>query len=193
MGLIPTVGCVLVWLCGGERVAVLVGQALARVAPDLALGLSAAIGVIVGLGGLVSFWLISDHIEFFRRGFRMRWVKEGQWLYEERASTGEARLLPCERVTTGDGYPAPCEVRITSASAWNSRMPSWARNRRQEILQRIALCFGAEHGGAVRFVDTSEPFAPCDKGSRTIRHSDHERDGTSRRNGGSHMGSHEEL
>jgi hypothetical protein len=59
--------------------------------------------LIVGLGGLVSSWLISEHIEFFTRGFRMQWVKEGHWLYEERAPTGEARLLPCERVTTGDG------------------------------------------------------------------------------------------
>jgi hypothetical protein len=134
----------------------LVGQALAGVAPALALGFSAAIGVIIGLGGLVSFWLISEHIAFLKRGFRVRWVKAGHWLYEERASTGEARLLPCERVTTGDGYPAPCEVRMTSASAWNSRMPSWAWNRRQEILRRIALCFGAERGGAVSFVDAPD-------------------------------------
>ena len=137
----------------------LVGQALAGVAPDLALGFSAALVGIVGLGGLVSFWLIAEQIEFFKRRFRMRWVKDGHWLYEERAPRGESRFLPCKRVTTGEGYPAPCEVHITSESDWTSHMPSWAWNRRQEILLRIALCFGVEHGGTVRFIDTSD-FRP---------------------------------
>ena len=155
IGLGPTAGGLLLWLWGGAGVAMLVGRALAGISPAWALGCSGAIGVAVGLGGLVSFWLICEHIEFLRRGFRVRWVKDEHWLYEERAPTGEARLLPCERVTTGDGYPAPCDVHIASAFAWNSRMPSWARNRREEILRRIALCFGAERGGAVRFVDGS--------------------------------------
>lgn len=138
----------------------LVGQALAGVAPDLALAFSAALVGIVGLGGLVSFWLIAEQIEFLRRRFRMRWVKGGHWLYEERAPRGDSRFLPCKRVTTGEGYPAPCEVHITSESDWNSHMPPWACNRRQEILRRIALCFGAERGGSVRFVDTSDFQAP---------------------------------
>jgi hypothetical protein len=155
IGLIPTIGCVLLWLGGGARVALLAGQAVAGWIPDLAVVVSGAIIMIVGLGVLVSLWLIDDHLRFFRRGFRMRWVKEGHWLYEERAPAGEPRFLPCERVTTGDGYPAPCEVSITSEITWNSHAPSWAWNRRQEILRRIALCFGAEHGGAVRFVDAA--------------------------------------
>jgi hypothetical protein len=155
MGLIPTLCCALLWLWGGARVAVLAGDALAGSIPDLAVDVSGVIVSIVGLGALVSLWLISDHMRFFRRGFRMRWVEANHWLYEERAPVSEARLLPCERVTTGDGYPAPCEVCITSESAWNLHVPPWAWNRRQEILRRIALCFGAEHGGSVRFVDAT--------------------------------------
>jgi hypothetical protein len=152
MGLVPTIGCALLWLSAGAVVTALTANALAT-RPVLAQIVSFAIAAVVAFGGLVSYWLICGQVEFRRRGFRVRWVSEEDWLYEERAPTGQSRFLPLQRVITGDAYPAPCDVRIAGETAWSSQVPSWAWNRREEILRRIALCFGAERGGAVRFLD----------------------------------------
>jgi hypothetical protein len=47
---------------------------------------------VIGFGGLVSFWLISAHMQFRARGYRIRWVEANERLYEERGVSGQARL-----------------------------------------------------------------------------------------------------
>jgi hypothetical protein len=152
IGFVPTVLCAIAWLvCGaiGAREAV----ASLWQTPRLAQIVGIAIATVVGIGGLVSFWLIADHVDYLRRGYRVRWVTGSQWLYEERVSKGAERCLPCVRVILGNGYPAPSEVRIPSEASWESGAPVWAKGRRTEIVQRIAECFGSDRGGDIRFVD----------------------------------------
>jgi hypothetical protein len=153
IGLGPTIACAALWLGVGGSLALRVGQVLASI-PTLALTVSLGMSVIVSLGALVSYWLICDHVTCRKRGFRMRWVRDHHWLYEEIGPAGESRFLPCERVMIASGYPAPCVVRIASEGAWSTQMPAWAWCRREEILQRITVCFGADQGGIVRFTDT---------------------------------------
>jgi hypothetical protein len=121
--------------------------------PVLAQIVIVSIAAIVGIGGLVSFWLVADHVDYLRRGYRMRWVAGDQWLYDERTSHDEERLLPCVRSILREGYPAPCAVRIPSAASWDSEAPPWAKGRRAEIAQRIAHCFGGDNSGFIHFVD----------------------------------------
>jgi hypothetical protein len=112
------------------------------------------IAAIVGIGGLLSFWIIADQVDYLRRGYRMRWVTGNDWLYEERALKGTERCLPCVRVVLGDGYPAPSEICVPGEASWETEVPPWAKGRRPEIVERIALCFGSDRGGHIRFVDS---------------------------------------
>jgi hypothetical protein len=140
------------WLvCGamGTRAA---GVALWRF-PVLAQIVIVGIAVIVGTGGLIGYWLIADHVDYLRRGYRVRWIAGDQWLYEERISHDAERSLPFIRLILGKGYAALCEVRIQSEASWDSEAPPWAKGRRAEIAQRISHCFGGDQGGQIRFVD----------------------------------------
>lgn len=108
--------------------------------------------IMAGAGGLYIFWLTADAIAFWIRGCRLRWPGPAQISYEERAPDGEIRVLLFVYRPLGDGYRPPCEVQIPREEHWDSQMPSWARGRRQEIVQRLDQCFGGEYSKA-RFVD----------------------------------------
>ena len=152
MGFVPTVLCAVTWLVGGAIVARTAAASLWQV-PRLAQVIGFSIATIVGLGGLVAFWLIADHVDYLRRGYHVRWVAGDNWLYEERVLNGTDLCLPCIRVILGNGYPVPSEVRIPSEARWESDAPLWARGRREEITQRIARCFGGDRGAQIRFSD----------------------------------------
>ena len=152
IGFLATIMCVIVWLVSGGLVVWAAGAALWQF-PVLAQIVIVVIASIIGLSGLVCFWIIAGHIDYLRLGYRMRRVAGDQWLYEERTSDEAERLLPCVRLVVGEGYPAACKVQIPSAAAWDSLTPSWAKGRRAEIAQRIAHCFGHDNGGQVDFVD----------------------------------------
>jgi hypothetical protein len=153
IGFAPTVLCAIAWLVCGTIGVQGVVEALWPY-PKMATFLVIVIATITGIGGLVSFWLIADQVEFWWLGYRVRWVAGNKWVYEERTATGALRCLPCERVILGERYPAPCAVRIPSEVSWAAKAPSWAKDRRTEITQRIAYCFGADIGGQVHFVDS---------------------------------------
>lgn len=110
-------------------------------------------GVVVALGGLVSFWILASHFEFRRRGYQIRWLAEDEWVYEERRADGSVECMPFFRKTVGEGYPAPCNVQIQSEKSWELQAPQWAQGRRTEILERIAELSGANSGGRVQFSD----------------------------------------
>ena len=144
LGLTLTVAAVLLWVYFGTRFAIAVGVwvGLALAPEEFVYLTSDALCFIVGLGAVIGVWLIAEHMRFRRRGFRVRWVEDSRWLYEERAQSGKSRFLPCTRIIVGEGYPAPCIVHILSETDWNSLTPAWARDRRQEISQRLNVCFG---------------------------------------------------
>jgi hypothetical protein len=112
LGLTLTVAAVLLWVYFGTRLAIVVGVwvGLALAPEEFVYLTSGALCFIVGLGGMVGVWLIAEHVEFRRRGFRARW--------------------------------APCIVHIPNEPEWNALTPAWARDRRQEISQRLNVCFG---------------------------------------------------
>ena len=152
IGLVPTVLCSAAWLVAGGRGAQAVAALLAGY-PMLAVLSLSLVAVVTGLGGLAAFWLIADHVEYRKRGYRVRWVSGNRWLYEERASARDLRFLPYVRVILSNGYPAPCEVRIPSDVDWEAEVPFWAQRRRTEISHRIGERHGAHQGGDVRVVD----------------------------------------
>jgi hypothetical protein len=111
------------------------------------------VAVITGIGGLIGFWLIAEHIDYRRVGYRVKWLRANTWAYEERSRVPEERLLPYIREVRGRGYPEPCAIRITTAGAWEREAPSWARGRRSEILDRITSCHDPKGSGAIEFVN----------------------------------------
>jgi hypothetical protein len=151
IGFLPTVICVLSWLVIGAFGVRLMASAPWR--PSLVVACMIALGALIGAGGLVGFWLIADHVDYIRIGYRVRWLRDDDYLYEERMQGGAVRSLPIVRRIVGEGYPAPSEVHLLSEASWPSDAPQWARGRRAEIADRIARCFGSEQGGEVRFAE----------------------------------------
>jgi hypothetical protein len=152
VGFVPTILAVLVWLSLGTIAARAVVGALSRY-PGVAYAVAVAVASITAIGGLVAFWLVADHIDFRRLGYRVKWLRANTWVYEERSPAPGARNLPYLREVRGRGYPEPCAVRIPAEATWEQEVPSWAHGRRSEILERIANCHGAKKGGEVEFLN----------------------------------------
>jgi len=108
----------------------------------------------VSIGGLVGFWIIADLVDFWRLGYRVRWLSGNEWVYEERKAEGSVQCLPFSREILADGYPAPCEVGILSEASWEGKAPEWAQRRRAEIVKPITTLFGADMGGHVELKDS---------------------------------------
>ena len=152
VGLAMTVIGALVWLVCGTITVLTVVDKLWRY-PRTAFTFAMTVAVVTGVGGLVGFWLVADQIDFWRLGYRVKWLTANDWAYEERSATSEERILPYILEVRGQGYPAPCTVRILSQADWESDAPSWARGRRSEIVERIANCHGAKNGGEVQILN----------------------------------------
>ena len=150
LGLWPSVLCWIVWVGGGVFAARAFANALWP-HPRLGTAIVWTVAIGVALGGLVGFWVIADLAEFWRRGYRVRWVAANRWIYEERAPGGVLHAIPLTREIVGSGYPAPCRVRLPDEAHWQNDTPEWVRRRRADILARIARCFGADAGGQVHF------------------------------------------
>jgi hypothetical protein len=153
-GLVPTIIDVLIWLACGTVAVIPVGDALWQY-PTFAYAFAIAVIAVTGIGGLVGFWLMADHIDFWRLGYRVRLLGANDWVYEERSATPEERSLQYIREVRGRGYPAPCAIWILSQVDWESEAPSWAWGRRSEIVERIANCHGSKLGGEVHILDKS--------------------------------------
>jgi hypothetical protein len=117
----------------------------------------------IGIGGLVPFWNLRAQIDFYRRGYRIREVPPRLYLFhwplgprpclfEEMASNGEIRQLPFTRLVLTGGYPAQSEVPLPDSATWDRSVPSWARGRRTEIVERMTECLGGS-GSATRIVE----------------------------------------
>ena len=134
--------------------------------PNVAQVFIIGVAILCGLGGLCSFWLFADSVEFVTRGYRVRQLPPREywrwrpgpkaWVYEEWESEGRIRRLPFVREVLADGYPAPTRVHLPGEDAWDSQAPAWARGRRAEIVKRIAECAGHR----TQFADLEEPPNP---------------------------------
>jgi hypothetical protein len=143
--------CVFASVAVGATTAWAGGRLLAR-HEVLALVFIAVIAVLGGVGGLYSLRLLADTLEFVLSGYRIRQLPPREyfratpgpklWVYEERTTAGGVRQMSFMRESPGDGNPAHTIVRIPPAHTWETRAPEWARERRTEIVRRIAECAG---------------------------------------------------
>jgi hypothetical protein len=156
IGLVPSVFCALAWVACGGLIA-WVGSNAPWPYEWLAWVFLIALSLVVAFGALVSFWIIGSHFDFRRRGYQVRWLTRDDWVYEERRADGSTEYFPFMRKIVGDGYPAPCEVYIPDENTWKLQAPEWARERRTEILARIADLFGADRGGRIQMICDSVP------------------------------------
>jgi hypothetical protein len=118
--------------------------------------LVALVAIVVAWSAIIGVSVVFHQIDARKRGYRLRCldakirarifgVKRGDrsnWVYEERASQGNNREMHFAREIIANGYPAANEVCVPSEQHWDDAVPSWARNRRSEILGRIAERFG---------------------------------------------------
>ena len=103
-------------------------------------------------GDWYSLRLLADTLEFVLSGYRIRPLPPREyfrstpgpklWVYEERTTNGGIRQMSFMREPPGDGNPSHGIVRIPPAHTWETQAPEWARERRTEIVQRIAECAG---------------------------------------------------
>jgi hypothetical protein len=140
------------WLGGAVVAAKLVPSALWYY-PNTAAVLVGAIALLGAAGGIVTFSFIFESIEFFVRGYRIKWSDRTRCSYDERTADGSIVSLPIVYKPLAEGYRPPCEVRIPSEVRWNEETPSWARGRRAEIIEHIRKSLGAEFGRRVQVVD----------------------------------------
>jgi len=152
IGFAPSLMFVIAWVACGAAVARAGVGALWQY-PWFANVFVIIVAIVAALGGLVGVWILSNHIDFWRLGYRVKWLTGNEWIYEERSADGSVDCLSFSREIVGDGYPAPCEVYIPSETRWERRVPQWAQGRRTEILEHIAELFGADIGGRVQFRD----------------------------------------
>ena len=150
IGLLPSIICAIAWIAFGA-VFVRFSPSILGKHPALFGSCLIAVSLIIAFGGLVSFWILSSHLGFRKRGYRVNWLAGDKWVYEERLIDGSVQCIPLAREIVGDGYPAPCSVYIQSEESWEKQAPLWVRNRRPEILKRIAEQFG----GRVKFYDVT--------------------------------------
>jgi hypothetical protein len=73
IGYVPTVVCALAWLVI-EAVAAWAAASFLWQVPALGVAVEFGLFIFVGVGSLVSFWLITQHITYRRRGYRVRWI-----------------------------------------------------------------------------------------------------------------------
>ena len=104
-------GCI----AGGAVVGTAGARALSQ-HPNVAQVFIIGVAILCGLGGLCSFWLFADGLEFVRRGYRVRqlppreywrwWPGPKAWVYEEWASESRIRRLPfCAKSSLTDTPP----------------------------------------------------------------------------------------
>jgi hypothetical protein len=121
--------------------------------PRLAEILVYGVIAIGGVGGLVGFWFSAESVEFLVRGYRIRSLTGPEWVYEERGADGAIQRLAFGYTALANTYRPPCQVLLPSQERWGDVVPSWARNRRTEIVARISKCLNADVGVSVEFVD----------------------------------------
>jgi len=76
-----------------------------------------------------------------RHGYRVRWYGRDSFYYEE-LEAGQVRRLMLDGYLMGRG---PRSVYFPGPQDWQQKMPDWARDRRDEILDRVREELGTKH------------------------------------------------
>ncbi len=102
--------------------------------------------IIAGIlyGGIIFYIILSRvrsswHLR--RQGYRVRWYGRDSFYYEEIEAGQIRRLMICgELMARG-----PRHVYFPDPDDWQRKMPDWAKDRRDEILNRISDELGSKH------------------------------------------------
>ena len=142
-GFVGTAVILFIWLFSAAIAIDSTNHFFASYSPIAATVIFALLVIFAALGGLIGFWLLVGHVDYWVRGYRVRWLTGDHWAYVERGS--DQRIVPYMREVTGNGYPLPCTIRIS-----DDDFPEWAVGRREEIVKRITICHGINQGGRIK-------------------------------------------
>ena len=88
--------------------------------------------ILAGAGLLVALAAARNYLLFRKRGYRIYRHNRDQWVYEEITQGGKEKLvLDGEMLSRGSVLYVPDE------NVWRVTVPTWARDRRDEILGRV--------------------------------------------------------
>ncbi len=73
IGFAPSLLCALAWVAGWAAVARAGVGALSEY-PALAEVFFVVVAILAGIGGLECFWILADHVDFCRRGYKISWL-----------------------------------------------------------------------------------------------------------------------
>lgn len=134
----------------GERIAASYPQSVVLLLVALSLGIAATLlffveGTIVQLAVAAAaffvlrrFWSATERKRnLASRGFHAGRRLGHHWVYEE-LHDGEVMAIELPLAYVGRGEH---EILIPGAQSWPTRMPAWARDRREEIVERLGTVF----------------------------------------------------
>ncbi len=78
------------WVGGGAAAVWHSGKFLAPYL--LAIAVVLLIAVITGIGGLIGYWVVADLVEFWRLGYRVKFVARSEWLKQLACTACDDRL-----------------------------------------------------------------------------------------------------
>ena len=122
--------------------AVMLACAFGMICALLLLGAGALIGgaivAAVSIYVFRAFWRVSARKRgLLRRGYFVGRRVGMHWVYEELQSGEIVSIeLPLDYVGRGE-----YEVHVPGERDWSARMPAWARERRDEIVERLKMVF----------------------------------------------------
>jgi hypothetical protein len=146
IGFVGTVAAVFVWLTAVATAMVAVSSGFSQ-HPRLVNVTFFGFIVVAAISGLIGFWLVAEHVNYWWNGYRVKWLHGNKWVYEERR---EKSGVPYERRVRGRGYPMPCTIWIMNSVAWETEAPAWSQSRRSEIVGRILTSHGAQAGADIQ-------------------------------------------
>ena len=89
----------------------------------------------------------------WRRGWRVRWIADHRYVYEEVGPGGRFRSFAIRYEPLEKRYAPPCRITVPSADDWDAVTPTWVHGRRDAILERLRLWGSCEGWNAsVEFV-----------------------------------------
>jgi hypothetical protein len=112
-----------------------------------------SLSLLAGTGGFLLFSHASWAWVHWRRGWRVRWIAERRYAYEEVGDGGQFRSFEIRYEPLETRYAPPCRITVPGAAEWTEVTPNWAHGRRDVILERLRRWGGREGWNApVTFV-----------------------------------------
>lgn len=100
------------------------------------------LGAVILIGGFLGIGYFRSRRRFRRLGFRVLRVGRDTFRYEELFGDGQHRSVSIDGEMLAD---APHVIHLPSPATWQTAVPDWARDRRDEIVQRIQQELGTTH------------------------------------------------